>query len=168
MAAEHFGFGDTELNEENLINYLSNGEPADKEMCDKLLGLATSITDEFAEEMLNFDGSLGSFFSMKYNKALEAPEYSDIKPETAQQMLELFEKGQNTYYASESWFDISARLSVLYPACEGNPYYTWRDKGYVTVFDYITVSIIYLRKVQLRLNFFLYRKSFQILQRKLK
>ena len=47
-------------------------------------------------------------------------------------MLELFEKGQNTYYASESWFDISARLSVLFPACEGNPYFTWKDKGYIT------------------------------------
>lgn len=68
MASEHFGFGDTQLNEENLINYLSNGEPADKEMCDKLLGLATSITDEFAEEMLNFDGSLGSFFSARFIK----------------------------------------------------------------------------------------------------
>ena len=68
MASEHFGFGNTELSEENLINYLSNGEPADKEICDKLLGLATSITDEFAEEMLNFDGSLGSFFTARLIK----------------------------------------------------------------------------------------------------
>lgn len=71
MASEHFGFGDTQLNEENLINYLSNGEPADKEMCDKLLGLATSITDEFAEEMLNFDGSLGSFFTTRFLKRIK-------------------------------------------------------------------------------------------------
>ncbi|CAO1433033.1 unnamed protein product [Diamesa serratosioi] len=140
MASEHFGFGNTELNEENLINYLSNGEPADKKMCDKLLGLATTITDEYADEMLNFDGSLGSFFTDRFIKE-NSPENSEIKPETAQQMLELFEKGQNTYYASESWFDISARLSVLYPACEGSPYNTWKDKGYVTVFDYITKKL---------------------------
>ena len=66
MASEHFGFGDTELNEENLINYLSNGKPADKVMCDKLLGLATSITDEFGKEMLNFDYSLGTFFIARF------------------------------------------------------------------------------------------------------
>lgn len=64
-ASEHFGFGDTKINAKNIFNYLSNGEAADKEMCDKLLELINKISAS-SDEMKNFNGSLGSFFMNRF------------------------------------------------------------------------------------------------------
>ena len=65
MASEHFGFGDTKINAKNIFNYLSNGEAADKGMCDKLLELINKISAS-SDEMKNFEGSLGSFFMERF------------------------------------------------------------------------------------------------------
>ena len=65
MASDHFGFGDTKINAKNIYNYLSNGETADKEKCDKLLDLINKIGSSF-DEMKNFKGSLGSFFMERF------------------------------------------------------------------------------------------------------
>lgn len=65
MASEHFGFGDTKINAKNIINYLSNGEAADKEICDKLLDLINKIGSS-SDEMKNFEGTLGSFFMDRF------------------------------------------------------------------------------------------------------
>ena len=80
-------------------------------------------------------------FLNRYNEALKTSKYSDIKPDLAQLIINRIEKEKNSSFASESWFDISAKMSVLYTGCEGNQYLTWKNKGYITVFDYITVSL---------------------------
>lgn len=80
-------------------------------------------------------------FLLRYNEALKTSEYSDVKPELARQIIDRIEKEKNASFASESWFDISAKTSAMYTGCQGNQYLTWKDKGYISVFDYIIVSI---------------------------
>lgn len=77
----------------------------------------------------------------RYNEALKNSEYNDVNPELARQIIDRIEKEKNASFASESWFDISAKTSAMYIGCQGNQYLTWKDKGYITVFDYITVRI---------------------------
>ena len=79
-------------------------------------------------------------FLHRYNEALKTLEYSDVNSALARQIIDRIEKEKNASFASESWFNISAKTSALYTGCQGNQYLTWKDKGYITVFDYITVS----------------------------
>ena len=82
-----------------------------------------------------------AIFLHRYNEGLKTFEYKDIKPELARQIIDRIEKEKNASFASESWFDISAKNSAMYTGCQGNQYLTWKEKGYITVFDYITVSL---------------------------
>lgn len=50
----------------------------------------------------------------------------------------------NSYFASENWYQISARLAALTEGTEGNQWLTWKDKGFVTVFDFLSVKILFV------------------------
>lgn len=75
----------------------------------------------------------------RYNAALLGDTFTDIDPIEAQQALDNFHKLENSVDGCDSWFEASCAGNTNYWECEGDQTLTWKDKGYVTVFDLLTV-----------------------------
>lgn len=139
MVHEHFDFGSLKVFEKPLVYSLSDGQSPDQETCSKLVKLL-SETFENALEKMTRNESVGTFVSREYQKALETSEYADIDKVLSDQMLGVYHKQINSFYASKSWFDISIYYNMFAQECEGNSLLSWKDQGYKTVFDFITVK----------------------------
>jgi hypothetical protein len=46
----------------------------------------------------------------------------------------------NSYYASPNWNRISARLDSEFGFASGNQMITWKDKGFISAFDFLMVK----------------------------
>lgn len=140
IAQKYFSFGDTGFDNTDETFCLSNGKRPSTKQCQKLSSLAETILEGSYSEMEKFNGSLGDFFTTKYRKALQDPKFASIPADLANQMLEVSHKETNSFHASPTWFDISARLNAISESTGGSQYLTWGTKGFKTVFDIITVS----------------------------
>lgn len=140
LVQKYYKFGDTGFDDTDEIFLLSNGKRANQKECLKLSHLSNMIMEHSFTEMEIYNGSLGDFFTTKYQKGVQTAKLSSIPPELANQMLEFNHKETNSFFASPTWFDISARQNALSDSASGNQYLTWKTQGFKTVFDYITVS----------------------------
>lgn len=138
MTKDHVDFTSTTFRFEPSC-FFSNGELADQDQCMKLMALSEMILEN-VDEMKNFNGSLGEFFDQQYEIALNSDDYKDVDRKLAYMVRNVIESQQNGYFASTSWFDISAKLCAKYPNAEGDQLQSWQDKGYISAVDYITVS----------------------------
>lgn len=138
MVHEHFEFGDLGLNESTQTYFLSNGGSVDQGQCAKLYSL---LQTKFAVAEESVNGSIGQIVEDEYSKALNLlPEEDRFDKDLADQMLLLFHQQMNSFYASESWFDVSALYNQYSEECEGNSQLTWKTEGFRTVLDFITVT----------------------------
>lgn len=119
--------------------FYSNGSLVNQEDSFKLLELSSSIVEEF-DEMRAFNGSFGEFFNEKYSKALNLPDYSEVDMQLAELIKENMQTQQNAHFASKSWFDVSSKLYADLQNAAGDQSLSWKDKGFITVVDYITVK----------------------------
>lgn len=78
-----------------------------------------------------------SFRNIRKHSGLQ---YDDIDPEVAIQVLDYFHKFENSIEASDTWFDTSGNGYLQYWECDGHPLLNWKDKGYKSVIDFLTVS----------------------------
>ncbi|CRL05312.1 CLUMA_CG018144, isoform A [Clunio marinus] len=121
------------------VNFLdSNGQLIDSDLCGRLIALCMSILENSSDDLADYTGSLGSYTVKKYKEELTTSEFSDIDNETSLQVLDYFQKYENSIEASDSWFETSGNGYLHYWECEGHPLLNWKDKGYKTVIDYIT------------------------------
>lgn len=120
--------------------FLSNGSLANQEDWLQLVVLASTIFESL-DEMRTFNGSFGDFFNEKYKKALSSPDYSAVDKHLAELIKESMHTQQNAHFASKSWFDVSSKLNADLENAAGDQAISWKDKGYITVVDYITVKI---------------------------
>lgn len=58
----------------------------------------------------------------------------------AADLLEWFQKYENSINASDTWFEASGRGHLEYWECEGNSQLHWQGKGYKTLLDIMLVS----------------------------
>lgn len=124
------------------VNFLtSSGKFLDGEKCGRLVALCLSILENCEEDVKNYKGSLGSYIISKYQEALKTEGFSDIDPDTSFQVLDYFQKFENSIECSDTWFDTSASGYLHYWECEGHPLLNWKDKGYRTLVDFLTVSL---------------------------
>lgn len=128
----------TTISYPNVNFFSSSGQIIDKEKCERLMALCLSILHESKPDLMNYKGSLGSYILSKYQEALRTKEFEDIDSEISHQLLEYFQKYENSIEASDTWFDTSGNGYLSYWECEGHPLLNWKDKGYATVIDYIT------------------------------
>lgn len=138
MVHEHFNFGVLEVYEKEMDYVLSNGQYANQRNCTQLHLLLLGLYEQAEKTVKN--ESLGTFIEREFQKALELPEYENIEKTTADQLLAAFQKQMISFYASESWHDISVFYSQYGQECEGSQLLTWKKQGFKTVFDFITVS----------------------------
>lgn len=167
----------------------SDGSIVPKALSDKLTSLAIRIIEENVNEKANYKGSLGNYFMekwafimnsfitttknnsfrtfLRYREALAQPDYDDIDSELAAQFVEFWHKFENSFEASDTWYDTSCQSYPEYWICDGDHLLNWKDKGYRTVFELLQVTAthstgIYRSNTQCWLNyFFLCRKKSQ-------
>ena len=132
-----FEFGETRFDYVDQYFHLSNGSPLNQTHCNLLEMLSGAIL--MNRQMATFGGSIGEFFDMKYFNALMSPQFADVPWTLAVKMRDLMHNRMNNYMGSQTWYTISARLLALSEFATGSQWLTWRDQGFATVFDFITV-----------------------------
>lgn len=81
------------------------------------------------------------FCIFRYSEAIRLPEFRHVDGALAQQFIEFFHKYENSFEASDTWFQASCNGYTDYWDCEGELLLNWRDKGYSTVFDLLMVRL---------------------------
>lgn len=75
--------------------------------------------------------------SFRFYKAVK--ENSSIKSNQIEQFLEWLQKYDNSIQGSDTWFNVSAKGVNEYWECDGNLTIDWKDQGYITLFDLLSV-----------------------------
>jgi phytoene dehydrogenase-like protein len=143
---KHVELGSTPFDDVDGTFLLSNGTLPNQNQCLKLQTLIEELTEESWSSVKKFNGSFGEFIIDRYTKALETAAFRGIKKDIAKMMLDDAQKQVNGFYASATWLDISGKLYTNYDDTEGDQDVTWKAKGYATVFDFITVKKLFLKK----------------------
>jgi phytoene dehydrogenase-like protein len=141
---EHFEFGDTGFDDAYKYFHQSNGQPVMQKHCELLSDLANEILYDSFEEMAEFDHSIGDFFAMKYSRALRERNMTEVPWSLSRQVEDFFHSVTNNYFGSENWYEMSAKLYGTTEMTEGKQWLTWREHGFATVFDYISVNEIFV------------------------
>lgn len=140
MVHNYVSLGSTPFDRIDGVYLLSNGATPNHADCIKLQRLLDNIITKSWSEMNTFSGSFGDFFIDKYHRQLETATYSTID----ESLTKMFEfdafKQVAGFYGCSTWLDLSGKLNGQYSNPEGDQDVTWKDKGFATVFDYITVS----------------------------
>lgn len=124
------------------VNFVSSsGKQIDNQKCGRLMALCLAILENSEKDLENYKDSLGSYVIKKYQEALKTPEFIDITADLSTMVLNYFHKFENSIEASDNWFQTSGNGYLQYWECEGHPLLNWKDKGYRSVIDFITVSI---------------------------
>lgn len=77
----------------------------------------------------------------RFNEKLRDSDFGELTSEWARLAHDWIHRMENTIEASDSWYETSCRDLLEYHCCDGDRLLNWRDKGYVTVFDLLTVSM---------------------------
>ena len=139
LVHEHFNFGNTGSDHVDSLYVGFNAMKLDQEKCLRLYEAGHEVLSLYGE-MAQSTKSIGDFFIPKFRELLKSSRYADIQGSLPDQFIHLFERDMNIWNGSESWFDMSARLNTISGVNGGTQVQTWRDRGYKTVFDFITVS----------------------------
>lgn len=134
---KYFDFGDTGVQYTHPLFLSFGAKPLNQDDCMSLLEKSEEILENY-EGMKKFSGTLGDFFTQRFWNKVQFNQYTPR--DLPAQMIDLMEKEVNVWNGTTSWFDISAKLHASFDVNTGNQYLTWRDKGYSTIFDYLTVS----------------------------
>lgn len=160
LVKDDFQFGDNGIRSENTQCLNSNGNLIDRNKCAALMNLTEAITSDY-KSMSMFNGSLGEFFKLNYQTGLEDKKFEDVDKELVDQIADLRHRQMNTLWATESWFELSAKLNSNNGAgdkvpsifeiwlkfsgfffIEGNQQLTWKEHGYLTILDFLMVFLI--------------------------
>lgn len=140
-----FAFGDTGFHGATSYFYQTNGFPLNQSLTLNLMMLTWQVMGN-TKDMAEFRGSYGDFFAIEYLRQLQTnPNFKSTPWSLAAMMRHFAHTNVNSYFASENWYQISARLAALTEGTEGNQWLTWKDKGFVTVFDFLSVKISFVR-----------------------
>lgn len=137
LVHDHFEFGSLNSESQPFDYITSEGQKASQEQCTNLDILLEKLLEQSVSEGRN--ESIGAIIEREYEKSVNL--LPEDEKTVARQMLASFRNQMNGYFASESWFDVSAFYSKIYSQeCEGDELLTWKTQGFKTVFDFITVS----------------------------
>lgn len=138
MIVGNFDFGDDSFENATLSFWQSNGGPTNQIQLDGLVNLSQTIRSNVYDP--NYYGTYGSYFISNYLRALRTTNYTVIPWNLAVQVQNFYHSRTNTYFGSKSWFDISIAVYATHGYTTGNQLVSWKDQGFVNVFDFISVS----------------------------
>lgn len=70
---------------------------------------------------------------------VQRDEFKDVDFDVRREVLDWFQRMQNTVDAADSWFETSCQSIGEYWECEGIYLLNWKDRGYITLFDLLQV-----------------------------
>jgi spermine oxidase len=129
--------------EDYFVGQYLNSQGNTKPEYEDLEVVMEDITDNSETAITGVTGSLGDFYKKQYWNKLKATDYRYIDNDTANEFLGLFERLQSFEDGSENWLDTAASGYNEFYTCDGYDLWNWKDQGYKTLFDFITVSILY-------------------------
>jgi spermine oxidase len=134
-----FEFGSSGFDEYPEFYLRSDGILPDQDKYSKLGDYAMTLLLDTDLSQQNI--SFGQFIEEKIEAALLTnPDFKEIDAEIVEQVKRSAYSKSNSYYASETMDDVGTSILSFLAEDEGKLDLTWRDKGYATVFDLITVS----------------------------
>jgi len=139
LVSPHFSFGSTPIDLHFPIFLLSNGTTPQQTDFQIIYSLGNRVMNEVYDIRLTRQ-SVGDLFLRHFDEALADPLYRHIDNETKDFIKEQIYKETNGYYGTSTWFDLSARLNYFVEFADGDQYLTWKRQGFITLFDFITVS----------------------------
>lgn len=141
MIDGNFNFGSSRFGDVDHKYYFTNGQPVERKHGSELERVSLDILERSFDEMAHFDGgSVGHFFEKTFLRRMREPKFINVTFTLANKMHDFQHTRINNYYASNSWYDVSARLLGTKPHTGGDQWVTWNDEGFSTVFDFISVS----------------------------
>lgn len=142
MIGTNFTFGDSSF--ENATSYFSqsNGDPENQAHVALLANLSESISSVVYDQEPKYLGTFGSFFIANYWRELRSDIYNAIPWSLALKVQNFFHTYTNNYFGTNSWFDISIEVYSTHGYTLGSQWVTWRNEGFSTVFEFLSVSFI--------------------------
>ncbi|XP_070491017.1 spermine oxidase-like isoform X2 [Chironomus tepperi] len=137
MTRNMFNFGTTPFEELYSTFLLTNGTKPEQKDIRKIVDVAYKILDDI-DDLDDPQGSIGDIFNKKFEKALKSSKLKNIEPKVIELMKDNIQRNYNGYMATNSWFDVSAKINSEEGKASGNQYLTWKKKGYKTFFDFLT------------------------------
>lgn len=142
MMKGNFDLGKTAFEDYQETYIMSDGSTPNQEQCLRLSELSEKILEKSFSDMGKFNGSLGDFFIDKFTKELNSTEFQDIDKELSLMFIDHTRRQTNSYYASPNWSEISAKLDAEFGFASGNQMISWKEKGFVSVFDFLMVKYL--------------------------
>lgn len=143
MIGGNFTFGDSTF--ENASNHFwqSDGNSEDQTQIAALANLSETIMSVVYDQDPIYLGTFGSFFISNYWRELRSAAYSNIPWSLALKVQNFFHTYMNNYFGTQSWFDISIAVYSTHGYTLGSQWVTWRNKGFATVFEFLTVRFLF-------------------------
>lgn len=135
MAAPHNLLQSNTLRYDDFAMMRSDGSQVAEATAAQLMQLVATILDDDEAGKLTHGGSLGDYVMAKYRTALRQPAYAHIDAALAEQFIDFYHKYENSYEATDNWFQASCAGYTQYWDCDGDLLLNWKDRGYRTVFD---------------------------------
>ncbi len=139
MIGENFTFGDSTFENATYVFSQSDGSIENQTQIGILANLSETIMSVVYDQDPTYFGTFGSFFVSNYWRELRST-YIDIPWSLALKVQEFFHTYTNNYFGTKSWFDISIEVYSTHGYTLGSQWVTWRNEGFSTVFDFISVS----------------------------
>lgn len=138
---ESEALGETSVDVSKMTFVRSNGTLLDGRHCEPLMNLCTYILEDNRDELASYQGPIGGFLIQKYRDAIQQPDFDEIDPELATQIMDVYLKRQCAYCASDTMFDLSGYGYTKFKECKGPARLNWKDQGFRSIIDYVTVSL---------------------------
>lgn len=144
MIDGNFDFGDSSFKNATEYFWQSNGTLVNQNETSVLSIMShTLMTDVYLQDPI-YLGTFGSYFTSNYLRKIRTAAYNAIPWDLALQVQQFFHTYMNNYFGTNSWFDISIAAYASQNDTTGSQWVTWRDQGFATVFDFISVRFLFL------------------------
>lgn len=78
----------------------------------------------------------------RFYRAFEENPFTSL--DRAKQLLTWMHKFDNSVQGSDSWFEVSSKEITNYWTCDGDLVLNWKNRGYKTLFDLLSVCVFYI------------------------
>ncbi|XP_065360197.1 spermine oxidase [Calliphora vicina] len=112
----------------------SNKEIMDDNLAEQLKSIAFNSIPERQDDLVAYEGSLGSYLTEKYWSELEKLSIK-VDRSLALEFLENFKKFESSVEAADHLFEVSGKGHLEYWLCEGDLLLNWKDKGFKTFLE---------------------------------
>lgn len=117
----------------------SNKDVLDENVAVALKTIAFNSIPERQQDLVAYEGSLGSYLTEKYWKEVDKLPVK-VDRIVAKEFFENFKKFESSLEAADHLFEVSGKGHLEYWICEGELLLNWKDKGFKTFLEILMKS----------------------------